>query len=359
MADGKRRNVLVGVFVLGALVCMGILIVKFGETSTWFGKRYVVIARFDRVTGVREGTEVQLAGVYVGNVNRINLSHPDHPNEGVLVYMEIQREYSIPQGSVANILVPLMGQTMINIMPPAAVIGALPKDNTAMIAGTVVNPLEQIIDPKFIATLDRTTRQMGDLAQALTPAANAITDLLKERSIKEVESPEAMAKNLTANLYTAVERLYTVLTHIDQVIGDPANQSNLKDAIANIKAVSVEARAAAEGFRKFSEDARGLTVDAHVVIGKMDSTVDDTHKQINDLARRLQANTDQLSKLLEYFVSAGKDIAQGQGTIGMFLRDPRFYEEMLLTVQRLSAAASDLQTTVNQWKAGGLPVKLR
>ena len=62
---------------------------------------------------------------------------------------------------------------------------------------------------------------------------------------------------------------------------------------------------------------------------------------------------------LDYFASAGRDLAEGQGTLGLMLRDPKFYEELFLTVERLAAAAQDLQVTVRQWRDAGFPVKLK
>ncbi len=359
MADNKRRNVLIGLFVLGAIAGLGILLVKFGESQRWFGNRYLLSAKFERITGVREGTEVDLAGVWIGNVKKIELYKKERPNEGVMVVMEISKDYLVPQASVANVIPPLMGQPVVNIMPPVALTEPLPTDGTGVIYGKMVNPLEQIVDPKLMATLEKTTGQIGELARSLTPAAQDIHELLKKRTTKEVDTATQQAEELSANLYTAVERLHNVLKHFDTVLGDPNVQSNVKETLANFRATSEEAKLAVEGFKKFSEGMQQTATRAAEVVDKFGGTVDVTRKHIDDLGKSLMANSDRLAKLLDYMVAAGRDLNEGKGTLGMLLRDERLYEELLLTIQRLGLAAADAQVTIKQWQQTGLMLKLR
>jgi phospholipid/cholesterol/gamma-HCH transport system substrate-binding protein len=359
MADNKRRNALIGLFVLGGIVALGVLTVKFGESQAWFGNTYIVQATFNQVMGVREGTMVSLAGVPVGSVTQVYLANPKVPSEGVRASMQIGKEYLIPQDSVAEVLMQLMGQPIINIQPPPQPTPPLPQDGSASIPGAVKNPLEQVINPQFMASLQKTTNQIGTLAQALTPAADAITNLLQQRSITEVESPEGAARHLTANLYTAVERLYSVLTHIDTVIGDPAVQSNLRDTVTNLKQASEDAKVAVAGFKAFSQTAQETALGAKGVVVKLDATVDITRQRIDELGRSLMANSDRLARALDYFASAGRDLAEGNGTLGLFLRDPKFYQELLLTVQRIGNAASEMTVFIKQIQSQGLLGALR
>lgn len=349
-----RRNLLVGLFVLGGLICLGILIVVFGETRGLFGKRYTVIAKFDSITGVRSGTDVTLAGVWVGNVLDIKMVNPSRPNEGVKVVLEIDPKFSIPAGSRAIVETPLMGQPSINIRPPTETIKLLPKDGTAEIYGSVKGALESVIDPKFMAAMEKTTTQIGMLAEALTPAAKAVQNLLEQRTITQVEAATATPQEVTANLYTAVERLHKVLKHFDTVLGDPAVQSNIKETLANFRAASEDAKQAVESLRIFSQDARNTAVGARQVIAKVDATVDTTHQYIEDIGRKLLASTDQLSKLLDNLNAVSLDAAEGQGTVGMMLRDPHLYDELMLTIQRLGDAAAEMKILIKQWQKQGL-----
>jgi len=361
------RNALIGLFVLGGLVCLGALIVKFGESRGLFSKRYVVKAEFDRIEGVREGTDVNLAGVWAGSVLRIDLVNSLDPTEGVVVEMEIDNKFSVPQDSVAVVATALMGQAAINIIPPPVRTNPLPQDGSIPIKGIIKNPLDSVIDPEFMSALEKTTHQIGILAEALTPAANAITDLLQQRTIHDVEASQAATQTapsqeeqqLTANLYTAVERLHNVLKHIETVLGDPEVQSNFKETLTYFKEASKHANEAAQGFKTVSDDVLKLSTESRQVVGKLGTTLDITKKHIDELGTKLTVNSDKLSRLLDNFIAASEDLSQGNGTMGMLLRDPKFYDELLLTTKRLGNAAVELQVLIKQWQKEGLLSSMR
>src|SRR5690242_6032332 len=117
MADSRRRNVLIGLFMLGGLFSLGVLIVKFGEAQSWFGKRYHLTAVFTSVSGVRQGTQVYLNGVWVGDVAKADLADRSDPTRGIVVDMEVDRKYTVPRDWVAVVTQPLMGQPIITIKP--------------------------------------------------------------------------------------------------------------------------------------------------------------------------------------------------------------------------------------------------
>lgn len=364
-----RRNVIIGLFLLGGLTAMGILIVKFGETSTFLQQGYLVNAQFERLVGMREGVDVSMLGVPIGRVKHVLLAKSEKSTddtavsiEGAVVVMEIQDKFSVPDGSVANVVSSLMGQPSIDIVPPPGAARPLPRDGKAVIPGRQLPALSQIIDPELEVTVKRATAQVGQLAEALKPAAHDLHMLLEQRTTAEVDAAKAAAtapgapttQQVTANLYTAVERLHNVLDRIEDVVGDPAVQSNFKETLFNLRVASEDARQAAANFRTFGEQAQQIGVKVDSVVVKLDDTLDTTQRNIDELGRSLLANSDKMSRMFDYFILASRDIAEGKGTIGMLLRDPQFYEELILTVQRLRDAATDLQVLIRTWQKQGL-----
>jgi ABC-type transporter Mla subunit MlaD len=364
----STQKIWIGLFVLGGLIATGIMIIKFGDTAQLLRQGYIVNAIFDKVIGVQEGTEVTLAGIPVGRVKRVDLKNRDNPGEGAIVAMQIRNEFPIPKYSVATVIQPLMGQPVVNIVPPIATtrparpesspLVPLPHDGSALIDGKQLDALSGVLDPKMIATIELTTAHIGELAKALTPAAHDLHDLLQMRTVEQMNQAATTSapanERLTANLYTAVERLHNVLARIEDIVGDPTVQSNFKDTLTNLRAASADAREAAAGFRTFSQQAQQTATKADGVLTKLDATLDTTHKNIDELGKSLLANSDRMAKMLDNFVLASKDMAEGKGTIGMLLRDPKFYEELVLTVQRLKEAAVDLQVLIRTWQKQGL-----
>src|SRR5512146_1219905 len=69
--DERRREVLVGVFVLAAISAAMVMIVMVGSEQRIFERRFRLRAVFGTVSGLRIGAPVFVAGVNVGSVDRI------------------------------------------------------------------------------------------------------------------------------------------------------------------------------------------------------------------------------------------------------------------------------------------------
>lgn len=352
--SNNRRNALIGLFVLGGLVALGILIVKFGEERWLFSTGYQVVAKFDSVTGVREGTEVRLAGVPVGRVVAVDLYKPEDPTQGVVALMEIRRHFTIPDGSTALVVPPLMGTPTINIIPPREPSDPLPLDGDAVIYGKVITPLEAVIDPKMMATMEKTTEQIGELAEALTPAANALAEIFQKRTIEDVESPQGVAANLAPNLYTAIERLHNVLAHVEEVLGSKRNQDNLQTTLDNLAAASTHMTGTAANLEKLTADAQGTLKHADEALGNLNTTAVKAGDRVDELGDRFVDLTDKLSKLLDKGIEVGHELTEGEGTAAMLLRDPKLYNELLLTLQRFGDTAKEFMILIEQWQREGM-----
>lgn len=350
----RRQDMLVGAFVLTGLVALGGMIIVFGEAPEWLGgKRYRVKMSFSELSDVQQGTMVKMRGIQVGRVESLEFKNRDHPEQGTLVVAAIASEYVIPVGSSARVRPAAIGFGRSDIMievPSVANQGLLPTDGTAMLLGSVGNPLDAIIPERVILTLETTAGRIGELAKELTPVATDLHEILKVRPIEEMETAKAQGKTLTPNLYSSVQRLYLVLSHVDTVIGDPAVQSNVKVALQNFKDVSEEAKAAAKDIRAFA--ARGEVVGA-----KLEGTLDTAKSRIDELGGKLARNSDQLSLMLENLGKVSDGLAQGEGTMGMLLRDPKLYDELVFTVRKLKEAIGDIQALIQKLQEKGLWAK--
>jgi phospholipid/cholesterol/gamma-HCH transport system substrate-binding protein len=72
---GKLKlELIVGVFVLIGIVCLGYLSVKLGKLELIGGNVYEVVAQFNTASGLKAGSSVEIAGVEVGRVRSITLN---------------------------------------------------------------------------------------------------------------------------------------------------------------------------------------------------------------------------------------------------------------------------------------------
>ncbi|MGH7232747.1 MAG: outer membrane lipid asymmetry maintenance protein MlaD [Nitrospiraceae bacterium] len=71
--EKAKLELIVGVFVVVGLVCLGYLSIKLGKLEIIGGHLYEVEAEFDSASGLKPGGTVEIAGVEVGRIKAILL----------------------------------------------------------------------------------------------------------------------------------------------------------------------------------------------------------------------------------------------------------------------------------------------
>jgi phospholipid/cholesterol/gamma-HCH transport system substrate-binding protein len=111
-----RRSTLdlgVGIFMLIGLLALGWMSVKLGRVDFLGSKGYVVNAEFPTVGGLKVGSTIEIAGVEVGRVDRIQLK--DYQAQ---VVMLIQPQVKLQEDAIASIKTKgLIGERYVRISP--------------------------------------------------------------------------------------------------------------------------------------------------------------------------------------------------------------------------------------------------
>jgi phospholipid/cholesterol/gamma-HCH transport system substrate-binding protein len=71
--EKTKLEIVVGVFVLVGILCLGYLSIKLGKLEMIGGDVYEVEAQFNSASGLKPGSTVEIAGVEVGRVRGITL----------------------------------------------------------------------------------------------------------------------------------------------------------------------------------------------------------------------------------------------------------------------------------------------
>ena len=105
----------VGIFMLLGLACVGYLTIQLGRME-WIGDNfYTLDARFKSVSGLKTGTQVEIAGVPVGRVDTILL---DQDREMAVVRLKIQKGITLTDDVIASIKTSgLIGDRYIKLTP--------------------------------------------------------------------------------------------------------------------------------------------------------------------------------------------------------------------------------------------------
>jgi phospholipid/cholesterol/gamma-HCH transport system substrate-binding protein len=96
--EKSKLELIVGVFVLVGIVCLGYLSIKLGKLELIGGDVYEVDALFNTATGLKAGAAVEVAGVEVGRVKRINLKE-----DRAMVRLAVQNGTILYSDTIASI----------------------------------------------------------------------------------------------------------------------------------------------------------------------------------------------------------------------------------------------------------------
>jgi phospholipid/cholesterol/gamma-HCH transport system substrate-binding protein len=108
-------EVAVGLFVLLGIACVGYLTIRLGKMEIIGDNYYTVSARFQSIAGLKAGSEVELAGVPVGQVEGFSL---DQERWMAVVQMKIMKSIVLTEDVIASIKTAgLIGDKYIKLSP--------------------------------------------------------------------------------------------------------------------------------------------------------------------------------------------------------------------------------------------------
>ena len=294
----KRRNVIVGIFVLIALCAFVWLIFMFGDLPAAVTKlgSFGVFVQFPTAPGVQKDTPITFCGYQIGRVTDVMApTIRTDLNTGLayhqaLVVLSIDKKYAnIP----SNVQVKLMTR------------------------GLGSSYIELIVDPTLPLTPRDPNRPETKFLvdQMLLQGSTGITsEFFPAESQKKLEE-------LTGNLNT-------LITHANAILGDQQNKENIRASLANLSRVSGRAAGTLEEFEQFLTAWVG------------------TSEELSQTAKELRI-------ILE-------KINTGQGTAAQFINNGRLYDELLENTQQMQVLLQELRTFAEKVnEKGSFPIKLK
>jgi phospholipid/cholesterol/gamma-HCH transport system substrate-binding protein len=106
-------EIIVGLFIIIGIICLGYLSIKLGKMEILGEKGYEVYAEFSNVGELKIGSSIVIAGVDVGRVKRITLD-----NYKARVVLNLPEGLKIQEDSIVSIKTKgLIGEKYIEITP--------------------------------------------------------------------------------------------------------------------------------------------------------------------------------------------------------------------------------------------------
>lgn len=334
----------VGIFVLFGLLILGFLILNSTGDFNPFEKKLRLKARFAQADGLRDGAEVQLAGVHIGKVESVTLLPPDSPEDAKIeAILAVDRELNnrpiterIRTDSTAQLIATslLANDKMINITPGTQKGSAVAEnhilDSTQAIS---INQLTQtgnelLLQINKIATpaneiLNKANQGDGTLGQFIN----------NDQLYQSLDSTVGETKLTMLKLQNTLDRVNNGDGSAGKLLNDPELYNSLSQTVKQLEEISKDIRAGRGSAGKFLNDeafyneTRQAIADLRVTAAKMNSIADD-------------------------FKVITTDLTEGKGTAGKFLKDEQLYEQARTTLARFNTTAEKLDTMLGDAQQG-------
>jgi phospholipid/cholesterol/gamma-HCH transport system substrate-binding protein len=106
----------VGLFLVVGILCLGYLSIRLGKLELVGGDDVPVTAEFSTVAGLKQGANVEIAGVEVGKVDAIDVR-----DYKAVVRMRVRRGLRLQEDTIASVRTRgLIGDKYINLSPGAS-----------------------------------------------------------------------------------------------------------------------------------------------------------------------------------------------------------------------------------------------
>jgi phospholipid/cholesterol/gamma-HCH transport system substrate-binding protein len=335
----KKRNFIVGVFVILGLIALGWMIVKFGELPTFISKinSFQVYVQFPTAPGVQKDTPVRFTGFQIGRVTHVmkpeikkDLITGKEYHQTVTV-LSIDEQYSdIPSNVEVKLMTRGLGSSYIEL-----------RIDPDKLPAPLMNP----DDPNSCFLVDGTWLQ-GSTGMS--------SEFFPEQSQEQLE--------------LLVQDIRTFLGHSNDIIGDDENKGNIKNTLENLSDASAKlsdiietANKTMENISKTLENAdktleqfRVTLADYQELASTGTSTIENIDERSEALIVSMVRTSEEIGKASAQLRLAIERVNQGQGTAGMLLNDAKLYENLLESTSQLQTVMEKFNKILMKIEEKGL-----
>jgi phospholipid/cholesterol/gamma-HCH transport system substrate-binding protein len=308
----RRRNLIVGVFVVGALCALIWLIFQFRDLPGAVTKfsSFPVLVQFPTAPGVQKDTPVQFCGYQIGRVTSVMYPEPRRDlNTGqvyhqILVRLSIDKKHAqIPSNVEVKLMTRGLGSSYIDLKVDPANIPSPNEPNAFLTASTL-----------------------------LQGSTGMTSEFFPEESQKKLE--------------ILVEKISILAQNLNDVVGDPNSKNDFKSILANLSSASGKATDMFEEFRKFSATGTKL----------LEGFDDDVDKFVTSIV----ATSEELGKTLAEMRVTLEKVNSGKGSAGKLVNDAQLYESLVETSEEMRKMLEELRTFMAHInERGSVPIKLK
>ncbi len=334
------REIKVGLLVVTAFIVLGVGVFLVSERGNVFSLKNRYSIEFQTVSGLSQGSPVQVDGVGVGSIQSIVL--PEQVEQKMLtVWVSADRRYAerIREDSVARIkTLGLLGDKYIDIssgtsisaiIPAGGTIPAAPPTDVDRLIASGGDAMGNVVAISYSLRniLERMEAGEGILGELTTDneagkrAKQALLEVLDSMRFitNEIQNGNGTVAKLIKD-DSLSNKLEGSVDHLDALLVDLREGDGLLPALLNDSETRQRVDDLLSGFEKTSQHLADLT-------GAIESGDGLLGKMIHDDNFATQL-TEDLQHLLQNLRVVSEKIAQSEGTLGLLISDPQVYDAM-------------------------------
>lgn len=297
-----------------ALAIAAFVLLEFVGGVNVFKPGYHLRAEFANIQDLKVGDPVKIAGVSVGQVEKVDL---DMTNSKVALTLRLTKGTAVHTDSKASVkFAGLMGQNYVSLSFGSA--------NAPLFDdGAQVQTIEQADLSLLMAKLDEAASGVQNLTRSFSGdkidnILGPFTDFMKQnnpRLTAIIANFEGMSKEIAEGKGTVGKLIY-----------DERLYNTVYSSVTNLQDVATEIKATVAQARTIVDDVKA----GHGTIGRL----------VKDESL-FQEATNSLVNIREIL----QKVNQGQGTVGKLINDQEFYRNAKLSLQKLDKATESLEDT--------------
>lgn len=324
----------VGAMATVALVVLAVGIFFISGQVGFLTRRYMLKTYFSDAAGLKEGAEVQLAGVAVGNVSHIAISPYSDPNRAVEVDMKVTRKYQneIRDDSVAStVSAGLLGEKYISISRGTPGHGVIPANGE--IKSHEEADIKQIVQNAndVISNLRVLSAKLNDIGNQITAGQGSLGKFIYDPDLyNRLDTVAKQATTLMADVQggkgslgkmfvdeTLYNRLVATVDHLNETVDNIQHGQGSMAKFINDPAVY--------------NDLKKTVEQTNTLVAKINEGQGTLGKMINDpqLYNRLNSTTAHIDN-----ITARMD--SGQGSLGLLSTNDKLYHSLSDSAASLS-----------------------
>ena len=324
-AAQRRRDVVVGIFVILGLAALGWMILRFGDLPTTITrmKSFQVHVQFPTAPGVMKDTPVRFCGYQIGRVTTVmspevreDLNTHQKYHQTLCILSISKRYVDIPCNVEVKLMTRGLGSSYVELKVDPSKLPAKPRDAS---------------DPSTCFLKE---------GMSLQGSTGMTSEFFPEESQQKLES--------------LVQDIRAFVANANRVIGDPNNQQNFKATLANLSKTSDAFPAAVDQAIAMMKDTQKTMEEFRTLATTGGATLKSADGKIEQLVGSMVTTSNEIGKTVGQLRLAMEKVNNGQGSAARLVNDGRLYESLLENTTQLNVLLKDLKTLIDKVSEKGL-----